>query len=473
MKKNQIKFVGVCAATLLTVGALAPMAPTVAHAEGEISTLALTNTQNNLKANVDMPLADYYNGFEKVLAELTPLNTDVSKKQVSNPAWSALWNQPTGTDKDFVSYNVGLQDVDLNLDGSFNKVPGNRKAISQIFIKTDWLNTKEYVAGDTIKLDFWGADESNNLVGNAPLASTTVKLVGVVQDYSATGQDVNATIGDTFNLDQNVTLKNAKTGKALTYIEYDLAKTNVQANGNITIDGKTYPQGTWYSMLDVTSKDGKTDAFNDAASSKADNEKRVKKETNVGNKTVSYKYNKPITFNQTLKAFVYSSNGTWTDGNVYYINRAIKVVDQKAVNPVPVYRAYNVNDGDHLFTTNQSEYNNVVAVGWSAENVAWNAASSTADNGFIVYRLYNPNSGEHFYTSSKAEYMNLGSAGWKQEGLGFNSPKAEGNVAVYRAFNPNAKGPGSHMFTTSKVEYNNMVKAGWTGENIAFYGLAD
>lgn len=472
MKKNQIKFVGVCAAALLTVGALTPTASTIAHAEGGISTLALTNTQNNLKPSVNMSVKDYYNGFEEMLQNLTPLETNVAQEKISDDKWSDLWNQDqsAGKNRDTVSFNVGLQNVDLNNDGSF--VPtGDRKSISQIFIKTNWLNTKEYVAGDKITLEFWGADENGDLVGTAPLASTTVTLVGAVQDYEATGQNVTAAIGDTFNLNQGVVVTNKETGKPLTYIDFSLVSGKVESNGDIIIDGTTYDQGTWYTLVDVTTKDGKENPFDNSATEPNDDDKRVKTDLDVNNNTTISKYNKAVTFDQSLKVNVYGTDGKLASGNVYYIKRTIKVVDDKAVSPVPVYRAYNSNDGDHLFTTSQSEYNNVISAGWAAENIAWNAASSNADGGKVVYRVYNANSGEHFYTASREEYMNLGKAGWTQEGEAFYSPKAEGNVAVYRAFNPNATGPGSHMFTTSKSEYDNIVKAGWTGEGVAFYGL--
>ncbi|WP_420796822.1 hypothetical protein [Bifidobacterium callitrichos] len=38
-----------------------------------------------------------------------------------------------------------------------------------------------------------------------------------------------------------------------------------------------------------------------------------------------------------------------------------------------------------------------------------------------MYRLYNPNSGEHVYTTSKVEYENVGRAGWHKEGVAWKS----------------------------------------------------
>ena len=134
-----------------------------------------------------------------------------------------------------------------------------------------------------------------------------------------------------------------------------------------------------------------------------------------------------------------------------------------------IYRAYNPNDGDHLYTKSESEYNEVVAAGWAAEGIAW----YTPEEGAPVYRLYNPNTGEHFYTKSESEYNDVAEAGWVQEGVAFYSANSEDTnaVPVYRDFNPNAKGPGSHLFTKSKAESNELVSQGWKFEGIGFYGI--
>lgn len=137
------------------------------------------------------------------------------------------------------------------------------------------------------------------------------------------------------------------------------------------------------------------------------------------------------------------------------------------VKKVAVYRAYNPNSGEHLYTTSAYEYKYDVAQGWRAEGTEWYAPSQ----GQAVYRLYNPNSGEHFYTTSVFEYNSVAAAGWNKEGLAFYSATTK-NVPVYREFNPNATGPGSHFYTTSQFEYNSVAAAGWNKEGIGFYALA-
>lgn len=149
------------------------------------------------------------------------------------------------------------------------------------------------------------------------------------------------------------------------------------------------------------------------------------------------------------------------------VSKIVDAVKAKApAEKVVIYRAYNPNDGDHLYTTDKAEFDKVIAAGWNNEGTAWNAASK----GTAVYRLYNPNSGEHFYTSTVSEYNDVAAAGWNKEGVAFYSADSKA-VNVYRLFNPNAKGPGSHHFTTNASEVSTLVKAGWKNENIAFFGL--
>ena len=152
------------------------------------------------------------------------------------------------------------------------------------------------------------------------------------------------------------------------------------------------------------------------------------------------------------------------------VDEVNKVLDEvKALAPakaVQLYRAYNPNSGEHLYTADKAEYDHLVSLGWKAEGNAWKAA----DKGAPVYRLYNPNSGEHFYTISESEYNDVAKAGWKKEGVAFYSDANKG-VEVYRLFNPNAKGAGSHHYTTLASERDDLIKAGWKYENVAFFGL--
>lgn len=137
-----------------------------------------------------------------------------------------------------------------------------------------------------------------------------------------------------------------------------------------------------------------------------------------------------------------------------------------AAGATAVYRAYNPNTGEHVYTINTNEYLNVLSLGWQGESVAWNAAYE----GNPIYRVYNPNTGEHFYTLDSNEADYLQAVGWQKEGISFYSSFSQ-EIPIYRVFNPKATGPGSHHFTKNKGERDVLVSRGWRNEGIAFYGI--
>ena len=131
-----------------------------------------------------------------------------------------------------------------------------------------------------------------------------------------------------------------------------------------------------------------------------------------------------------------------------------------------MYRLYNPNSGEHFYTSNLQEIDNIVAAGWINEGLAWKAPVSSKTP---VYRLYNPNAGDHHYTTSASERDSLVQAGWKSEGIGWYSDDDKG-VMLHRLYNPNAA-TGSHHYTTSSSEKDNLVTAGWKYEGTAWYGI--
>lgn len=130
-----------------------------------------------------------------------------------------------------------------------------------------------------------------------------------------------------------------------------------------------------------------------------------------------------------------------------------------------VLRLYNRWSGEHLYTTNRTEYNSLGKVGWSGEGTAWAAPNSGSNP---VWRLYNRWSGDHLLTSDRKEYDALGRAGWNREGVAFYSG---GGVSVWRLYNRWLKA-GTHLLTTDKTEYDNLIRDGWSGEGIAFYAVS-
>lgn len=140
-----------------------------------------------------------------------------------------------------------------------------------------------------------------------------------------------------------------------------------------------------------------------------------------------------------------------------YINSSSAVV---------MYRLYNPNSGEHFYTGNLGERDNLINAGWSYEGIGWTAP---AKSDTPVYRLYNPNAGDHHYTMSVEEKDYLVSIGWKYEGIGWYSDDSK-SVPIYRQYNPNAVS-GSHNYSVNKSENDYLVSLGWREEGIGWYGI--
>lgn len=129
---------------------------------------------------------------------------------------------------------------------------------------------------------------------------------------------------------------------------------------------------------------------------------------------------------------------------------------------VSIFRAYNPNNGEHLYT-DAAEYAAVVAQGYNGEGDAWKAPSTSNSP---IFRAYNPNSGEHML-ASQAEVEALAAVGWNNEGQKMYSDDEQG-VAIYRVYNPNASGQyaaGAHHYTANKGEAAGLVAQGWQWDN--------
>ena len=152
---------------------------------------------------------------------------------------------------------------------------------------------------------------------------------------------------------------------------------------------------------------------------------------------------------------------------------AVPVVSQAAdATGVTMYRLFNPNSGEHLFTSSSVEKDVLVPLGWTNEGTAWTAPSSSSAP---VYRLFNPNSGEHFYTISTGEKDILVGLGWNEEGISCYSDGNQG-APIYRLFNPGATGQyaaSAHLFTKDLNEKNTLIAAGWNDEGIGWYATGD
>ena len=131
-----------------------------------------------------------------------------------------------------------------------------------------------------------------------------------------------------------------------------------------------------------------------------------------------------------------------------------------------MFRLYNPNSGEHFYTGNAGEKDNLSKEGWSYEGIGWIAPEKSNTP---VYRLYNENAGDHHYTLDSNEKDSLITAGWKSEGIGWYSDDNKA-VPLYREYNPNAV-TGTHNYTTDKAEHDRLVSAGWKDEKIGWYGI--
>ncbi|MBV7392053.1 hypothetical protein KUA55_15330 [Enterococcus sp. ALS3] len=151
---------------------------------------------------------------------------------------------------------------------------------------------------------------------------------------------------------------------------------------------------------------------------------------------------------------------------ITYQKGTLTVTEKPAEDRVPLYRVYNKNNGEHLYTKSLTEAQGLINKGWQDEGIGWYGGEKT---GKAAYRLYNPNSGEHFYTLDQAEYDSVGQAGWNKEGIAFYASE-ETEIPIYRVFNPNAQDAGSHHYTLSTTENTGLVSEGWRSEGVGFYG---
>ena len=143
------------------------------------------------------------------------------------------------------------------------------------------------------------------------------------------------------------------------------------------------------------------------------------------------------------------------------------VFNISAVDTVAMYRLYNPNSGEHFYTADIAERDNLESLGWDYEGIGWIAP---AISNTPVYRLYNPNAGEHFYTTDAAERDMLIEAGWNDEDIGWYSDDFE-TVPVYRQYNPN-EFANNHNYTADESEKNHLIDLGWRDEGTGWYAIS-
>lgn len=162
-----------------------------------------------------------------------------------------------------------------------------------------------------------------------------------------------------------------------------------------------------------------------------------------------------------IKTLVMATVAVLGIGTIASVNQTKASADST----MPVYRLYNHNTGEHFYTKNQAEQQQLSTHGWNYEGIGWYSAT----NGAPVYRVYNPNSvgGDHYYTMSKYEAQSLVSKGWKWDDKGQAVFYSAGNSNLYVAYNPNAQS-GSHNYTSNTFEQKSLLSKGWTYGKVAW-----
>lgn len=82
-----------------------------------------------------------------------------------------------------------------------------------------------------------------------------------------------------------------------------------------------------------------------------------------------------------------------------------------AVKTIPMYRLFNPNSGEHFYTLNAKERDNITKQGCTYEGIGW--YSYKGANGIPVSRLYNKKVNWHHYTLDENEKRVITKQGWK------------------------------------------------------------
>ncbi|MBO1103503.1 C39 family peptidase [Enterococcus hirae] len=137
-----------------------------------------------------------------------------------------------------------------------------------------------------------------------------------------------------------------------------------------------------------------------------------------------------------------------------------------AVKTIPMYRLFNPHSGEHFYTRDTDERDNLRRIGWKYEGVGWQAPTS----GDPVYRLYNRYNGEHFYTLNVKERDSITKQGWTYEGIGWYSYKGANGIPVSRLYN---KKVNWHHYTLDENEKRVITKQGWKYEGVGWYAVGN
>ncbi|HEY8565845.1 MAG TPA: hypothetical protein VIL65_10120 [Beijerinckiaceae bacterium] len=159
------------------------------------------------------------------------------------------------------------------------------------------------------------------------------------------------------------------------------------------------------------------------------------------------------------------SDGTDTITNIERVQFADRTIDT-SLGLTPVYRFWNTQNGDHLYTTDVNEKNYIEA---NLKHINFEGAQwSTPDKGantIDVYRFYK-NDGTHFYTTDVTERDSIiaNLKNFTYEGVAFQAYGQAGDVldggglTLTRFYRPQT---GEHHLAASAAEVAGLTAQGW------------
>ncbi len=141
---------------------------------------------------------------------------------------------------------------------------------------------------------------------------------------------------------------------------------------------------------------------------------------------------------------------------------SIATIDQGTI-----FRMYDGERGEHLFTTNDKEAMTLANAGWIHEEGGdMLSVDARDDAATAVYRLYLPYNGTHFLTSDAYEAKILVNSGFLYEGIShyvYDKNSKQG-VAQHRLYN----GSVGHHWTSDMAECNALIGFGWVDEGVCW-----
>lgn len=139
--------------------------------------------------------------------------------------------------------------------------------------------------------------------------------------------------------------------------------------------------------------------------------------------------------------------------------------------PIPLYRAFNLQSEDNVFTTSVSSLESQLQVpGFEGDGIVGSVLAAYETGLLPLFRLFNQDFTDHFYTSEASERHSFEQAGYElQEFIGYVLPDSMcGSVPLLRFKHEQT---GRHFFTLSENDLSAVVLSGFTYEGVVGYIL--